>query len=144
MFFLSFSIIFFFSATIEKRLIKGEMEMYKISLLRDDILLINDLGETYRVDEVKKRMEKEKESLQRVGWYLAQKGTWEPDAHRMVLDYLENQQVGAEVNGWYSQARDLFNGEHFAQINDILNKAFSSQPELLTFYLKAEEVDIKK
>lgn len=118
--------------------------MYKLSLLRDDVLLINDLGETYRVDELKKELEKNRGIVANYNWHLAEKDTWEPDAHRMVLDYLENQEATEEVNNWFSKARDLFNGEHFAQINDIMNKAFSAQPGLLTFYRKAEEVDIEK
>jgi len=128
--------------------------MLNLSLLRDEILLVDEHQRTLTVGEIRtallegevevERLDENltKAEIERKKWFLAREETWSFDSRQMVFNYLENANPNEEVEGWFCEARDHFDYEHdlFKKMNEMLNKVLAEEPKLTTYYSKGEKI----
>lgn len=127
--------------------------VYKLSLLRDDVLLISENGILVTVGELKtglnsgNGLEKENEwysdnELRKPKWYIAQKDTWSVDARRMIEREIENSTNTEIAPNWYNRALEAMEDIDFNKIEKAIMEVLSKAEGVSEFYEKAERVDI--
>jgi hypothetical protein len=126
--------------------------MYKISLLRDEVKLINEDGLILTVSQINKvkengKVETETEvvylnEVDDKEWFIAKKETWSFDAEIMINRMIEDSLNTQLSPGWYQRAIEAARNIDTASIEKIIMDALSKAEGVTEFYIKGEQVDI--
>ena len=128
---------------------------YKLSFLKDELLLINEEGVKVTVKQLNEGLSNDigiqegnidltPNELKRSKWYIARKDTWSVDAHSMIKSYLENSHASESVPGWYETAREAMNEIDFQSIEKLVMDVFSKTKGITEFHEKGERVLIEQ
>lgn len=80
---------------------------------------------TLTVAELKEKLKKDNDAT-RKKWYVVQSQTWNPDAKRMIENYIKNE-YKEMPDDWDDRANDCITEEVVQKIQSILDKAFESE-----------------
>lgn len=128
--------------------------VYKLSFLRDDILLINENGLLLSVAQLNEGLKTEEgldvkdewysqDELENSKWYIASKDTWSIDAERMIKRELEDSTNTDTAPGWLERALDALDDVDIKSIEKNIMDVLSKAKGVTDFYQKAEKVDIQ-
>lgn len=98
-------------------------EKVKLSELSEQtVVSFEEAGYTLTVAELKAELKKDDEAAERT-WYVVEAQTWQPDAQRMVEDYIE-QEYQEMYEDWDERAMDCINDDVLSKIQTILDETF--------------------
>lgn len=96
----------------------------KLSDLTDDTFVsYEDAHYTLTAGELRERIAEGKESLE-IGWYVASKQRWQPNAKRMLEVYIENEYDNGMYETWDERAWDSVK-PYIKRIQAILDEAYT-------------------
>ncbi|MFJ8531214.1 hypothetical protein [Bacillus sp. NPDC094106] len=127
----------------------------EFSILRDEVLLINQRGETKTVKEItdilKGDDQDEKDETLELKWYRAKKEDFNFSADSLIRSTLSNINCDIPENsewymsGWYHEAVSCFKNEDIEEIQKIMDRCFARSTNVFSFYVgRGEAVDIKR
>jgi hypothetical protein len=127
--------------------------VYKLSLLRDDVLLISEDGLLLNVGDLNKSLSSEEgieiqdnwyslNQLKKSKWYIVRKDTWSIDARRMIEREIEDSTTTETAPGWRSRALEAMEDIDFDAIKKAVMEVLVKAEGVSEFYEKVERVEI--
>ncbi|WP_242290158.1 MULTISPECIES: hypothetical protein [Bacillus cereus group] len=127
----------------------------KFSILRDEVLLINQRGEMKTVKEIKDILQGDdqydKDELFQVKWYHPEKENFHFYAESLINSTLSN--INSDIpknsewymSGWYQEAYECFNQEDIEEIQRVLDRCFARNTNVFSFYVgRGEIIDLRR
>lgn len=115
-------------------------EKVKLSDLSEETeVSFEDATYTLTVGELKEELLKDDEAIERT-WYVVKAQTWQPDANRMIEDYIESE-YQEMYEDWDERAMDCINDDIISKVQTILDEAFKS-PSVKNYWTFEKEIEI--
>jgi len=126
----------------------------EFSILRDEVLLINQRGESKTVKEIHDILNGtdiyDKDDVLKLKWYLAKKEDFDFDAESLINSTLTDINSSIPENsewymsGWFQEANECFKQKDIEEIQQVLDRCFARNANVFSFYVgRGETVDIR-
>lgn len=127
--------------------------MYKLSMLRENILLISEEGTLLTVQAIENVLKEEsieiddetyyKDEILSEEWFIAKEDDWGIDARQMIKNHLQDSFNVDAAPGWIQSALEAMESIDFKQIESIIMEKMNKVDGVSNFYIKGEKVNIK-
>lgn len=127
----------------------------EFSILRDEVLLINQRGETKTVKEIHDILNEDdsddKDEVLNQKWYRAKKEGFHFYAKSLIDSTLSN--INSDIpknsewymSGWYQEAYECFKQEDIEEIQRVLDRCFARNTNVFSFYVgRGEIIDLRR